>query len=66
MADGDGGQAGRDEIDFIDLIVDRPAGSILSPLSKNAAGSGMKANAHGFNSSTDSAEEHELSSYADP
>ena len=32
-ADSDGGQAGRDEIDFIDLI-DRLAGSILSTLSK--------------------------------
>jgi hypothetical protein len=47
-ADGDGGQAERDEIDFIDLI-DQPAGSTLSTLSKNAAGSGMRANAHGFN-----------------
>ena len=64
-ADSDGGQAGLDEIDFIDFI-DRPAGSTLSirsissktgwpgqschPCPKNAAGSGMKANAHGFNS----------------
>jgi hypothetical protein len=64
-----------DEIDFIDLF-DQPAGSTSSTLStsskigrpgqscqscpKNAVGSGMMADAHGFNSPTDSDKEPEL------